>query len=61
MSFEFEITMTDDVDFSDEELFERSALWQHTIMGCVMVVEVSWGNMLKCFKARWKNVVTYHC
>lgn len=44
------------VEFTDEELLEGSEDWKLTLIGCVVGTEVSWANMEKFVRAKWKGM-----
>lgn len=46
----------EEVEFSDEELEEGSNNWKLTLIECVAGTEVSWVNMDKYVRARWKGI-----
>lgn len=48
--------LDEEVKFLDEELKEGFKNWKLTLIGCVRRTEVSWTNMDKFVKARWKEV-----
>lgn len=48
--------LCEEIEISDEKLPEGSANWKLTLIGCVVGTEISWSNMDKFIKARWKGM-----
>lgn len=44
------------IEFSDEEMHQASENWKYTLIGCVIGTEITWTNMDKFIRAKWKGM-----